>query len=136
MASPTRVWRVLSHSPTSNLKQFFKLLLEAVGQEIHQLAARKVHPAEERELRITQQIEGVSASLKHCGLRVFHHHLLELLQEQLQVLREKRWEKTVSWGSWGRELLLRGLETGRKETALTLSFKDKMPERGKAYWFF
>ena len=95
MASPTKVWGVLSRSPTSNLKQFFKLLLEAVCQEIHQLAAGKVHPGEERELRITQQIEGVSASLKHRRLRVLHHHLLELLQEQLQVLREKRWENSV-----------------------------------------
>lgn len=89
MASPTQVWGVLSHSPTSNLKQFFKLLLEAVGQEIHQLAAGKVHAGEKCELRITQQIEGVSACLKHRRLRMLHHHLLELLQEQLQVLRKK-----------------------------------------------
>lgn len=95
MASPTQVWGVLSRGPTSNLKQFFELLLEAVGQEIHQLAAGKVHPGEERELRITQQIEGVSTSLKHCRLRVLYHHLLELLQEQLQMLREKRWENSV-----------------------------------------
>ena len=123
MASPTQVWGVLSHSPTSNLKQFFKLLLEAVSQEIHQLAAGKVHPAEERELRITQQIEGVSASLKHCGLCVFHHHLLELLQEQLQVLREKRWEKTVSWGSWGKRTPPEGTRDGEKGNSIDIKLQ-------------
>lgn len=89
MASPTRVWGVPSCSPTSYLQQLFKLLLEAVSQQIHQLASGKVHSAEEGELGITEQIEGVSTSLEHCRLRMLHHYLLELLQEQLQVLREK-----------------------------------------------
>lgn len=88
--SPTRVCGVLSLSPSSYLQQLSKFLLEAVGQQIHQLAAGKVHTAEERELRITEHIESMSSSLKHCWVCMLHHHLLELLQEQLQVLRKKR----------------------------------------------
>lgn len=101
-ASPTQVWGVPSRSPTSNLQQLFKLLLEAVSQQIHKLAAGKVHPAEERELRITEQIEGMSTSLKHRWFCVLHHHLLELLQEQLQVLREKTVGEDRAVGGAGR----------------------------------
>lgn len=79
--------------PGSHLQQFVELLLEAVSQQIHELATGKVHPAEEGELGVAEQAEGVSSSLEHRGLCVLHHHLLQLLQQQLQVLRGKgtRW---------------------------------------------
>lgn len=109
---PTRVWGVLSFSPSSYLQQLFKFLLEAVSQQIYQLAAGKVHPAKERELRITEQIEGVSSSLKHHWLCMLHHYLLELLQEQLQVLREKKVGET-SVGEVGNTTLLEESSAGR-----------------------
>ena len=79
----------------------------------------------------------MSTSLKHRWFRVLHHHLLELLQEQLQVLREKKVGEDRAVGGRGGQLLRRGLEVGRKETgSKALNFKDKMPQKERAYWFF
>lgn len=80
----------------------------------------------------------MSTSLKHRRLRVLHHHLLELLQEQLQVLTEKEVGEDSVVGEEKRgQVFWKGVGLGEmRKTIEALTFKEKMPMERKAYSFF
>lgn len=69
------------------LKQLGDLLVELVGQLVGKAAAHQVPTAVQGELRVAERVERAGRSLQHCLPRVLLHHLLQLPQHQLQVLR-------------------------------------------------